>query len=586
MVKKLKPSKDRAWLKYYSKEAIEFELPKKTIYQCVYDNNKDCLSRTALEYYGRKISYEEFFYNVEKTVKAFRAIGVKKGDIITISSITTPEIVYTYYALSRIGAISNMVDPRTNAEGIKHYITEVDSKIVISLDLFYDKVLSIIPDTNVKKTITLSVSDSFPVKVKAVYNSVNTLKKFVGKAVTTKTNVVNLKWKDFIDNGSLYIGDIDEPYQEDNAVTIVHTGGTTGFPKGVLLSNDALNAVAYQYKNSGLHFFPGKKFFNIMPPFIAYGVGCGMHMPLVIGMTSVCVPAFNPKKYDELILKMKPDHIAGVFSHWENLIKSKKLQNADLSFWITPAVGGDAMNVELEKKANKFLKDHKAPNSIVKGYGITEECSLAAASINHISKVGSVGIPMPQINISVFEPGTDKELSYNEVGEICINTPTMMLGYYDNEEATNQIIKKHRDGKKWVHTQDYGYLDEDGFLFIEGRIKRIIVRQDGFKVFPFIIEKTILQHSAVKECMVVGVPDTEYIQGNIPKAHIVLKDETKENISQIEQEIKDLCNKNLPEYVVPSYYHFRDSMPLTPIGKIDFKALEQEDVIESKESGK
>ena len=271
---------------------------------------------------------------------------------------------------------------------------------------------------------------------------------------------------------------------------------------------------------------------------------------------------------------MKPNHMAGVPSHWGNVIESKALRGVDLSYLITPAVGGDAMNLQLEQRANQFLDEHKAPNHIIKGYGITEECSLAAACVNEINAEGSVGIPLPQNIISIFDQETGKELQYEQHGEICISGPTTMLGYFRNPEATEEIIRTHADGRMWIHTGDLGYMTEDGMLYIDGRIKRMILRQDGFKVFPSLIEKTVCAHPAVKDCCVVGMQDKAFSQGQVPIAFVVSNDSESGSEDYIKIELAAICLRELPEYAQPVDFRFLNELPVTGIGKVDYRALE------------
>ena len=576
------PTKDRPWEKYYSESVKNFEFPKKTMYQCIYDNNKNHLNRIAMEYFGRKFTYEDLFNGIEKATKALKALDVKKGDIITIAMPTTPEVVYILYAISRIGAVANMIDPRTSKEGIYDYTNEANSELFITLDACYGKINDIKENTNVKKIVTISAGDSLPHKVYYGYKVAEIFEYISHKKERVIESDSVMKWKTFISQGEK-VEYVEENKDSSLPVAILHTGGTTGTPKGVELSNDNFNTIAYQYKLSGMHLLPGHRFLDIMPPFIAYGVGAGLHMPFVVGMTSILVPKFEPEKFAKMIRDLKPNHMAGVPSHWGNVLESKELKNADLSYLITPAVGGDAMNVKLEKRANEFLNEHNAPNNIIKGYGITEECSLASACVNEINAEGSVGIPLPQNTIAIFEPGTDKELKYNEHGEVCISGPTTMIGYFNNEEATNAMIHTHSDGRRWIHTGDLGYMNEDGMLYIDGRIKRMIIRNDGFKVFPFMIEEVIKSHKAVDECMVVGIHDTEFSQGFLPKAHIILKPEYVDFEELIREQIIELCHEKLPEYAQPVDYKFRNEFPYTAIGKIDFVALQNEDsAIENK----
>ena len=570
------PSIDRPWEKYYSKSVINFEFPKKTMYRCIYDNNKNHLNRIAMEYYGRKFTYGELFEQIDNTAKALVSIGVKKSDIITISMPTTPEAVYLLYAISKIGAIANMIDPRTSKEGIIDYTNEAKSKLFVTIDACYGKVKDIYSNTSVENIISISAGDSLPYGVYCGYKIGEVFEYITKKKEIIRENEHLMKWNTFINKGKKEY-ELDENFDSAVPVAILHTGGTTGTPKGVVLSNDNFNTIAYQYKISGMHLLPGHRFLDIMPPFIAYGVGAGLHMPFVVGMTSILVPKFEPDKFAKMIRDLKPNHMAGVPSHWGNVLESKILKNVDLSYLITPAVGGDAMNINLEKRANEFLNEHRAPNRIIKGYGITEECSLASACINEINEEGSVGIPLPQNIISIFDPNTGEELKYNQHGEVCLSGPSTMIEYYNNEEATKEMIRIHDDGKKWIHTGDLGYMTEDGMLYIDGRIKRMIIRNDGFKIFPFIIEETIKLNKLVDECMVVGIPDPDYSQGFLPKAHIILKPEYKEFEGIIEEQLRDLCQEKLPEYAQPVDYKFRDSFPYTSIGKIDFMALQRED---------
>ena len=570
------PSIDRPWEKYYSSEVMHFEFPKKTMYRCIYDNNKDHLNRIAMEYFGRTFSYKELFQNIDDTAKALTAVGIKKSDIITIAMPTTPETVYLIYAISKIGAVANLIDPRTSKEGIYEYTNEAESKLFITIDVCYKKIRDIVRDTCVETIVSVSAGDSLPKSVYCAYKAGEFAEYLTKEKERINETESLMKWDTFI-NKQKEVFEIEENTESGIPVAILHTGGTTGMPKGVVLSNECFNTIAYQYKLSGMYLFPGQRFLDIMPPFIAYGVGAGLHMPFVIGMTSVLIPRFEPKDFAKMIKKLKPNHMAGVPSHWGNVLESKVLRNADLSYLITPAVGGDAMNIKLEKRANLFLNQHRAPNNIIKGYGITEQCSLAAACVNEINEIGSVGIPLPQNIISIFDPKTGEELKYNQQGEVCLNGPTTMLGYFKNETATNEIIRTHSDGRKWIHTGDLGYMTENGMLYIDGRIKRMIVRNDGFKVFPSVIEDVIKTHASVNECMVVGIPDPDFSQGDLPKAHIILESGHKESQRAIKRELVKLCREKLPEYAQPVGFKFREEFPCTPIGKVDFIALQKED---------
>lgn len=564
------PSIDKPWLKYYSEEAINAELPECTIYEYLWENNKDHLNDIALEYFGRKITFGEMFENIEKAAKSFVAMGLNKGDIIVMATVTTPETIYSFYALNRLGIIPNMVDPRTNATSIKKYILEVNAKIVITLDKAYTKIKEAIIGTHVEKIIVTSPSDSLPLIKKTLYLISSRIKKEI---YGLDNNCI--RWKQLIASGiSSIIPKVE--YEKNTCCVIVHTGGTTGFPKGVMLSNENVNSLVLQSVLTGIDMKRKHTWMDIMPPFIAYGIGMGLHLPLTIGMKTILIPSFDADKFDELLIKHKPIHMVGVPSYWGTIINSKKLKKSNLSYIIAPTVGGDTMDTELEKNANEFLKKHGCNYPITKGYGMTEVCAGVAGTVLENNEIGSVGVPFVKTVISVFDLETGKEMHYNEEGEICISGPNVMLGYYDNENATKEIKRVHDDGSVWIHSGDIGYMTENGSIFIVDRVKKIIIRHDGFKVFPSNIEKVVSVHKAVVSCCAVGICDKEHSQGKLPILFVVLKPEYDNDKVEIKQELVALCKKELLEYAQPIEIIFKNSLPLTTIGKIDYRALENE----------
>lgn len=362
-------------------------------------------------------------------------------------------------------------------------------------------------------------------------------------------------------------------FSDDYPVAVVHTGGTTGIPKGVLLSNENFNNVVLQIKNSSVEANRNYRFLNIMPPFIAYGIALGLNTAITLGWHTIIVPQFDANKFDELLKKHKPNGIMGVPAYWETVMKSKKMQNEDLSYIKNILLGGDRIKPEFEKRLNKFLIEHNCNAGVGKGYSMTEVSACTTFSTKEANELDSVGIPLTKTIVSVFEPNTTKELSYNEVGEICIKTPTMMLKYFANDKETDKIKVEHKDGY-WIHTGDLGYIDKKGIVFIKDRIKRMIARS-GFKVFPSEIENLFISHYAVETCAVVGIPDA--VDVTAPKAYIVLKTNYKSQKDKITAElIQMLKNSTLPPYFEPVKYEFREKLPLTNIGKVDFVALQNE----------
>ena len=558
-------SQAKPWLKYYDQKFIDQTLPALSAFEYVCQRSKNHLNDTALEYYGRKFTYADLIVNVKKTAAALRGAGVKKGDIITVVSIMTPEIIALFYAADMMGATLNLVDPRYSVEGIREYIEEVDSHLLVCLNVVYERCRQAAKRTNVEKVIVLSPADSLP-PVMAVGYKLTTPDKN-----KYASNVI--RWKQFIKGGEGQ-STAAEPYDPDHACVVVHTGGTTGSPKGVMLTDDCFNGIALQFQAYPKLFHRGQKLMNVMPPFIAYGFACGIHLPLVLGFTVVIIPNLDPDKLGSLVLKHKPEHMFGVPTHYQQLASDPKLRDKDLSFIINYAAGGDSLSRGAEQTVNDFLAAHGARYPIAKGYGMTEVSSAATVAAGLDNKPGSVGIPMVNTVVAAFEPGTDQELPIGQRGELCISGPCLMKGYYNKPEETAILLRRHPDGRVWAHTGDMGYLDEDGFVFLDSRIKRMIIRHDGFKVFPSMIENVVSRHPAVHQCSVVGCADKDHTQGRLPFVYIVLKADTTAKKKQVIRELERMCAEELPEYVQPVAYKFISSMPMTPVGKVDYRQLE------------
>ena len=558
-------SQAKPWLKYYDQKFIDQTLPALSAFEYVCQRSKNHLNDTALEYYGRKFTYADLIVNVKKTAAALRGAGVKKGDIITVVSIMTPEIIALFYAADMMGATLNLVDPRYSVEGIREYIEEVDSHLLVCLNVVYERCRQAAKRTNVEKVIVLSPADSLP-PVMAVGYKLTTPDKN-----KYASNVI--RWKQFIKGGEGQ-STASEPYDPDHACVVVHTGGTTGSPKGVMLTDDCFNGIALQFQAYPKLFHRGQKLMNVMPPFIAYGFACGIHLPLVLGFTVIIIPNLDPAKLGSLVLKHKPEHMFGVPTHYQQLASDPKLRDKDLSFIINYAAGGDSLSRGAEQTVNDFLAAHGARYPIAKGYGMTEVSSAATVAAGLDNKPGSVGIPMVNTVVAAFEPGTDQELPIGQRGELCISGPCLMKGYYNKPEETAILLRRHPDGRVWAHTGDMGYLDEDGFVFLDSRIKRMIIRHDGFKVFPSMIENVVSRHPAVHQCSVVGCTDKDHTQGRLPFVYIVLKAGITAKKKQVIRELERMCAEELPEYVQPVAYKFISSMPMTPVGKIDYRQLE------------
>jgi len=559
------PSIDKPWLKYYSEDSINASLPECTIYEYIRQKNGGHGNDIALMYFGKKISYSTLFQEIDKTAKAFSAIGVKSGDVVSFVAITTPELIFSLYALNKLGAVCNMIDPRMSENTISELIKKANSNVLLVLDIFSDKVekLDIAQES---KVIMLEMALSMPLHVKLG---------FALKEKKIPKSFKHLTWKDFVNTSNRQEESISFTYQKNWPALIEYTGGTTGEPKGVVLSNDNINSVADQYKRSGTDLSRGQSWQTVSAPFIAYALVFSMHLPLSYGMTCKIV-IYDPKTIAIDTVKNEYNHIAANPLVWETIIHLPEAQNRDFSHLIAPTTGADYMSVKLENEINAFLASHGCTWKICQGYGLTEVASGISINIsNECNRPGSVGVPFIDTCVSVFDAETCEELPYGSNGEICISGPSVMLGYLKNEIATNEMIKTHKDGSVWLHSGDLGHMDEDGFIFIDGRIKRMLVRYNGAKVFPPVIEKNIMTTDAVQKCVVVGKQDPENAVGQVPVAFVIIADSFTGKEDYIEKELIRICAENLPEYAQPVEYHFVENFPVTPIGKVDYRALEK-----------
>ena len=564
-------SQDKPWQKYYTEEALNGEIAQCKIYDYLWSANQDYLDGIAIIYFGHKISFKDFFRNIESAAKAFVSAGVKAGDYVTICSVNTPEVVYAIYALNRIGAVANLVDPRTNTDRIGQYMKDANSRFVLTLDRALPRFTKLGEDGLIDRIVVISPADSLPYHLKLGYKLKNKDKPHMNDLCWT--------WSDFINRGiNTEVTDI--PYEKDYPVAVVYTGGTTGIPKGAVLSNDAFNAITYSYNSIDIDVSRNQRYLNIMPPFIAYGVSCGLNMPLCHGVTTVLIPQFDPEKFADLLQKYKPQHIIGVPSHFEKLMLSKKAQNMDLSFLISPCCGGDSLIPEVEQKINTFLKEHNSEAQIIKGYGMTELGSaISTTQYGNINKIGSVGLPYPKNVITVRDPKTREELTYNVEGEFYVSSPSAMTKYINAPEEQEKVIWTDENGVKWVKTGDVGYIDEDGFIFLKGRMKRMIVRPDGHNVWPSMIDAVIVSHPSVEQCVVVGCSAPNTQNGKIPTAFIKIKEGCTQT-EELLQDIESYSKEHMPERDTASVFRFIDEIPMTNIGKVDYRSL-QENTIEN-----
>lgn len=563
----MKISEEKVWLKYYSEEALHAGLPKCTAYDFVRQLNQDRLDKPAIHYYGADITHRQLYARVDACANAFAAQGVKAGDIVSFLSVSIPETIAAVYALNKLGAAANAIDPRMDVATIEKMVAGAKSKILVVVDVAFPKAEKILDAVKPELVIVQSPAASLPPLKKVLKNLITRHHiPYSDKIVT---------WETFMAGGKGVQAQA-APYVGDAIAGITYTGGTTATPKGTMLTNDSMNAVALSFIHCSVVHEDCDRFLGIIPVFTAYGMVCGMHMPLCMNMTLVPVPSFTPTEIGKLIKTYRPSHLISTPVFIELLMESKEIRGMDLSFLRTLACGGDTMNAGLAARLDRFRKEHNMQYPLAQGYGMSELSAAASFCVNEIYKPGSVGIPSLNLTVSIFDED-GQELGYGEIGEVCVTGPTMMKGYFNNPEKTAETMRVHEDGLTWIHSGDLGYMDEDGFLYIQGRKKRMITRFDGHKIFPANLEGIIGQRDDIINCAVIGVNDREHAQGQYPLAiimvHSGLEEAQKQNICA---EVFHYCDEYLEERGKPVAVLAVEEIPLTLLGKNDFRALEKQ----------
>jgi len=566
---------DKPWLKYYSEEQILADMPADTIYNYMFKKNLDHLDDDALIYFGKTISYRSFKSKIDECAKSLLAKGIKANDIVTLCMANTPEALIMFYALNKIGAVANMVHPLSSENEIKNFVNEVDSKMIVTIDSSFNKVSKIMDETNLKDVIVVSPSDSMPSYLKFLYNLKN--------KIHSKSDERILMWKDFIALGKNK-KDVEEyKFKKDKVSVILHTGGTTGKPKGVELTNENFNCMVEQFILNANNFERGDRMLAVMPVFHGFGLCSSLHLPLSQGVAAVLIPKIDIKTIDKTLNKYKPNHILGVPTLFKGIMKvigekleSGELKKFDLSYLKYAVSGGDAVLPAFETDINRFFALCGSKAKLAKGYGLSEVVAGITFAYDDYNREESVGIPMVQTNMKIVHPGTDEEVLDGESGEICIKGPTVMKGYYKNIEESNKSLI---DG--WLHTGDMGTFKE-GILYFDQRKGDMII-SSGVNVYPKEIETIIETNPAVSACAVIGIYHP--YKGEVPKAYIALKD-GYEYTKELEEEINTTCKNNLNKYSIPASYEFREVLPQTLLGKICRSDLRDEVAKEMASSGK
>ena len=556
------------WLAYYGNTPASLDYPHKTMYQMVALAAKKYPDNVAYVFMGKETTYRTFMKRIDAAARGLVHMGIGKGDRVTICMANTPQALDCFYALNRIGAIPNMIHPLSAAKEIAFYLNFSHSKAILTLDQFYEKVESILPELeNPTEILIARIQEELPFPLSALYPLTKN-----ARAVKKLPKTGYTYWYDMVAAGRGQTLPQDD-CAFDECAAILYSGGTTGTTKGIMLSNLNFNALGMQtIAASGYGSIAGMKMLSVMPVFHGFGLGIGIHTALIGGATCILVPQFSVKTYADVLVKQKPNLIPGVPTLFEALLRAPKLEGVDLSFLKGIFSGGDSLSPELKKKVDAFLRAHNCDQQIREGYGTTECVTASCLTPKDYARSGSIGVPFPDTFYKIVTPGTTQEVPANTEGEICISGPTVMMGYMDNPEETAATLRRHYDGRIWLHTGDLGHMDQDGFVYFRQRIKRMIVTS-GYNVYPSQLENIIDSHEKVLLSCVIGVKD-DY-RGQKVKAYVVPMPGV-EPTEELKQELLSYCSGRIAKYAMPRELEFRKELPKTLVGKVAYRVLEEE----------
>jgi len=546
----------KPWHRHYDKEVkASYEYPQKSIPDMLDESAETNKEKTLTLFYGKSLTYAQIKDASDRFASALIEAGISQHDKVALLLPNFPGFLIAYYGVLKTKATVVPLNPLYTEEELEYQLKDSNAVGIVGIPMFAKKIANLSKKLKLKFVIVSHLSDfmPFPLNIVMKFKEKKALKSVefradmflsVGEIIKSRTKPLNSNI------------DVNSP------AVIIYSGGTTGVAKGIVLSHRAVVTNAFQISRWG-HLNKEERILAVLPLFHGYGMNVCMNSAVLNGMSVVLLPRFKAKEMAKTIAKYKPTLTAVVPTILTALYNLPNISSYDFTSLKAVWVGAAPLT-----KAAKEKFESKAKCRVIEGYGLTE--SVTAIMANPYMgrhKVGSIGLPFPDVDAKIISLEDGKtDLGANKQGEIVLKTPTLMMGYYNKPEETNETVK---DG--WLYTGDIGYMDDDGYFYITDRKKDLII-VGGFNVFPREIDEVLYKHPKVKEGIAVGIPD-EY-KGEKIKVFIVLKDKE----SATEDELKEYFRKHLSPYKVPSEIEFRDSLPKSAIGKILRRALREEEI--------
>ncbi|MEI5905569.1 long-chain-fatty-acid--CoA ligase [Bacillus spongiae] len=552
---------EKIWLKHYPEEIPEhLEYRNQPVQAYLTEAAKKYSQNKAIHFMGKELTYESVHEAALKFANYLKHLGVEKGDRVAIMLPNTPQSVISYYGILYAGGIVVQMNPLYMEREIEYQLQDSGAKIILTLDILYPRVAKVKNNTNLEHIIVTAIKDFLPFPKNLVYPFIQKKQYGISVKVEHGGNVHLLT--EILKTAEARELSIPFDFEEDLAI-LCYTGGTTGFPKGVMLTHKNLianssmsDAWVYKCKKGE------ERILGILPFFHVFGMTAVMILSVMQGYKMILLPKFDAETTLKTIHKQQPTMFPGAPTVYIGLLNHPDIQKYDLSSIHACISGSAPLPVEIQQQFEKITG-----GKVVEAYGLTETSPGTHCNFlwDHPYVKGSIGVPWPDTEAAIFSMETGEPLPPNEIGEIAIKGPQVMKGYWNRPEETDQCL---RDG--WFFTGDLGYMNEDGYFFIVDRKKDMIIA-GGFNIYPREIEEVIYEHSAVQEAVVVGIPDP--YRGETVKAYVVLK----ENSTTTEKELNEFMRKHLAAYKVPRVYEFRKELPKTAVGKILRRALVDEE---------
>ena len=564
----------KPWLKFYQHVPKTLDYPRVTMYEAIRQSAERCPDSIAYDFLDYTSTYRQFISEIDKCADALAAIGLKKGERITISMPTSPQGIICFYAANKLGAVSSMIHPLSTIKEIEFYLNVAKSRFVLTLDAFYGKFKDFKKTTPLETLILARIPDYLG-PLKRIGFSLT-----MGRKIPKVPPDPMVKWWRDLMRGS-YPHTPQAQMDTDELAVILYSGGTTGVPKGIMLSNMNFISEGMQVSEWG-RLSGADSILAILPIFHGFGLGVCVNACFMGGGKSILVPQFTPETVAQIIISKKPSFVIGVPTLFDALSRHPKMHKTNLSCLRATFSGADSLPRTVKDRFEEMVKKQGGNVQLLEGYGLTEAVTaIMAMPIGHYRE-GSIGVPFPDMLAKIVQLNTTDEAPCGEEGEICIYGPAVMLGYLDQPEETANTLRQHSDGKLWLHTGDIGTMDEEGFFYFKLRQKRMI-KSSGMNVYPAQVEEILYKHPDVRDVCIIGVPDEAQVQ--LVKGIVVLKNPAKAS-PEMEKILIDFCRDHLIKWSCPREIEFRDSLPKTLVGKIAFNVLEEEEIAKLRAAGK